>query len=330
MSRVVVVGGANWDRSWRLPAPPAPGETVVGEIAGEGPGGKGLNVALAAARLGADAALVASLGDDGAGAALRAALEAGGVELSGLQTRTGPSGQAAIWLSPGDATIAVGAGANAALDGAAAARGLDAAGGGCELVVLQAEVGDAALVAAARWAAGRRRRDTPAPGRRPVPQVLLSAAPARALPEPVWAGTDLVVCNRREAAFHSGVAVADPLDAEEAAVALCARGPGVAVVTLGAEGAVVGRPGRATFIPPFTVEVVDAAGAGDCFTGAFAHALLAGLDVFASAGWAMAAAAVCVGRPGTAAAMPTRDEVDRMAHSVDLRRDPGTMPVQLP
>jgi len=207
---------------------------------------------------------------------------------------------------------------------------LETCGDGCELVVLQAEAADSALTAAARWARERRGSQASPPGRRALPLITLSASPARRLPRTVWQVADIAVCNRAEAAALAGLPAGDPLDAEDAARALCGGDSRTVVVTLGSEGAVVARRGRATYLPPFTVEVVDPAGAGECFCAALAFATSEGMDHFAAAGYAMAAAAVCVGREGGAAAMPTRDEVERMAHSVDLRRDPGTSPVVFP
>ena len=49
---VVVVGSFNVDHVWRCEALPAPGATLAGEYA-SGPGGKGFNQAIAAARAGA-------------------------------------------------------------------------------------------------------------------------------------------------------------------------------------------------------------------------------------------------------------------------------------
>jgi ribokinase len=330
MSRVVVVGGANWDRAWRLGRLPAAGETVAGEVAGEGPGGKGLNIAVGVARLAEEVALIARLGDDADGARLRAWLQSEGVLDEGVVEATGEvTGRAAILLAGGESTIAVASAANAGLSGEEVTQALARVGEGCALLVLQAEAPDAALEAAARWALERRAGAAPVARRRPEPRVLLSPAPARELSAVVWEATDLCVCNRGEAEQLTGVGVADPVDAEEAAIALCERGPEVAVVTLGDEGAVVARAGRATYLPPFTVEAVDQTGAGDCAVAAFARGVVAGLDVFAATGYAMAAAAICVTRAGAAAAMPTLDEVDRIVHSVDLRQDPGMQPVRL-
>lgn len=326
----MVVGGANWDRTWVLPALPAAGETVVGELAAEGPGGKGFNIAVGVSRLDEGVALVARVGDDDAGRRLLAALDEAGVDGSGVVIAPGElSGAAAVWLAAGESTIAVGAGANAGLGAEEVEAALERCGEDCALVVLQAEASDAALLAAEAWVGSRRARDTPRPGRRPQPRVLLSPSPVRELPPQVWAVADLVIVSRVEAASLTGLTVGDPLDAEDAALALLERGPSVAVVTLGSEGAVVARGERATYLPPYTVDAVDPTGAGDAACAALARGTVAGLDVFAATGYAMAAAAFCVGRRGAAAAMPTLDEVDRMVHSVDLRRDEGTAPVRL-
>ena len=61
---IVVVGGANMDYLVRGPSLPKPGETVMGDLFQEAPGGKGANQAVGAARLGARVALVARVGGD--------------------------------------------------------------------------------------------------------------------------------------------------------------------------------------------------------------------------------------------------------------------------
>ncbi len=64
---ILVVGGANTDYMVRGPKLPGPGDAVEGEDFHTAPGGKGLNQAAAAARLGAHTALVACVGNDDRG-----------------------------------------------------------------------------------------------------------------------------------------------------------------------------------------------------------------------------------------------------------------------
>ena len=61
MSRVVVVGSFNQDHVWRSERFPQPGETRLG-LFSCGPGGKGFNQAVAAARLGAETWFLGALG----------------------------------------------------------------------------------------------------------------------------------------------------------------------------------------------------------------------------------------------------------------------------
>jgi ribokinase len=63
-------------------------------------------------------------------------------------------------------------------------------------------------------------------------------------------------------------------------------------------------------VPAFKADVIDTVGAGDCFNGAFAVGLLEGLDPWAAARFASAAAALSVSRRGAQASMPSRAEVD--------------------
>jgi ribokinase len=73
MSRhdVVVVGGANTDYLVRGEHLPRRGETLEGEVFQESVGGKGANQAVAVARLGCRAGLIARVGDDERGARIR-------------------------------------------------------------------------------------------------------------------------------------------------------------------------------------------------------------------------------------------------------------------
>ncbi len=84
MGRVIVVGSINVDEVVTVDRLPAPGETVIGGRYERHHGGKGANQAVAAARLGASVAFVGAVGRDAFGAEARAALDAEGIDLSGL------------------------------------------------------------------------------------------------------------------------------------------------------------------------------------------------------------------------------------------------------
>ena len=82
MSRIVCVGSMNMDIAAYSTALPKPGETVFGSSLDSSPGGKGLNQAVAARRLGADVAFVGCLGGDATGDTVLAFMVAEGIDTS--------------------------------------------------------------------------------------------------------------------------------------------------------------------------------------------------------------------------------------------------------
>ena len=90
------------------------------------------------------------------------------------------------------------------------------------------------------------------------------------------------------------------------------HGLGLAVVTLGADGAVAVEPGGAvTRVPGFATDVVDTVGAGDTFMAGFLEGRVRqGLDLEESLRRGAAAASIVCSRQG--AQPPTADEVDAL------------------
>ncbi|MEU0083782.1 PfkB family carbohydrate kinase [Streptomyces sp. NPDC006274] len=106
-------------------------------------------------------------------------------------------------------------------------------------------------------------------------------------------GVDVLLPNADEARLLTGLP-----DPAEAAAKLSRLVP-LAVVTLGARGALLAEAGRVTArLPPCAAEALDTTGAGDAFTGAFLAARLAGADAAAAAEEGCRAGAEAVGRTG--------------------------------
>jgi len=170
--RLTVVGSINLDLVVRSERLPQPGETVSGARFSRIPGGKGANQAVAAARLGAEVALIGCVGRDELADSALAGLREGGVEERWL-VRDAPTGIALITVdAAGETTIVVAPGANAEL------RPEDLTLGGAGAVLCQQEIPPETVARAAELA----------------PRFFLNAAPARdGAPE-----AELTVVNRLE------------------------------------------------------------------------------------------------------------------------------------
>ena len=297
---VVVVGSANLDLVVAVDEIPVAGQTVMGGDLRRIPGGKGANQAVAAARLGRRVAMVGRVGDDDAGAILRAALDSAGVDTALLlATANTPSGTALIAVgADGDNAIVVSPGANdrvTATDAQGAADMLGAA----DVVLLQLEVPVETVTAAAACARGT---------------VVLNPAPAPSAPLPaeLLDRVDVIVPNQTELATlarHAGIGAIGEMDSTTAAALARGLPAAAVVVTLGAGGAMVVTPEQSVHVPAPVVTPVDTTAAGDAFCGALADALVAGADLVEAARWAVRVGAAATLRPGAQPSLPTATEV---------------------
>ncbi len=300
---MTVLGSLNMDLALHLDALPAPGETVLSRRRVDGPGGKGLNQAVAAARAGAFTRMIGAVGEDAEGHALRQVLADDRIDPV-VRATTGRTGLAVVLLdAAGENSIVVVPGTNAALTDLMPAE--LAAITGARVLLMQLEVPLPTIAAAARAA------------REAGVTVVLNAAPAVAAGELPLDHVDLLVVNEGEARTVAGVGGGAAGDVEPVFDSLVDRlldlVPAV-VVTLGpagalycdAKGARHREPGRA-------VQVVDTTGAGDPFAGYLAAALAEDVDVATALARANAAAALCVQRPGAVPAVPHRLDVEALA-----------------
>ena len=290
---VTVLGSLNMDLALHLDVLPAAGETVLSRQRVDGPGGKGLNQAVAAARAGAFTRMIGAVGEDAEGMALRRVLAEDRIDPL-VRATTGRTGLAVVLLdAAGENSIVVAPGTNAALTDLQPAE--LAAIAGSRVLLMQLEVPLETVAAAARAA-----RDAGA-------VVVLNAAPAVAAASLPLDSVDLLVVNEGEARIVAGDA--DP-DIEVVMGTLLDLVPAV-VVTLGPAGALYrDAEGSRHRSPGLSVEVVDTTGAGDTFAGYLAAALSDDVYVSTALDRANAAAALCVQRRGAVPAVPHRRDVD--------------------
>ncbi|MBK5570980.1 PfkB family carbohydrate kinase [Ensifer sp. SSB1] len=296
-----VVGNLCVDTSFRLERLPAPGETLNASAAGEGPGGKGVNQAVAAARTGAAVTLWAPVGNDAASGWMETRVAAE-IPARHLHRLAMPCDRSVIMIDRH--------GENAIVTAAACAQAFDPL---AMTTLRQTWLVDDILLMQGNL--------QPA-----VTATCLAAARADGLftilnPSPLstdpldLAAVSLVVVNRPEAA-----ALTTETEPENAVRRLLAMGAGSAIVTLGNAGALVleAPSAPAMHLPAGRAEALDTSGAGDCFTGVLAGLLARGAQLPDAARIATEAAGIAVERPGTLASFPSRAELAALTKTLKL------------
>jgi len=279
------------------PRLPRPGETVTGTEHFYGPGGKGANQAVAAARLEAEVAMVGRVGDDEHGLSLVGGLKAAAVDTSAIDVDDhAGTGIAVITIdSHAENTIVISPGANMELSPKHIEGHHDLVAGAA-VVLAQLEVPVETVLAAARITSGI---------------FCLNPAPAGPIPAELLERVDVLVPNRSELGLLAGVD--EPATAGEVVAAarrLRRRGP--TVITLGSDGALLVDGEESEAFPAPEVEPVDPTGAGDAFCGTLATLLSWGRGLEDAVPWAVAAGAAAVTHQGAQTGMPTIDEVERL------------------
>jgi ribokinase len=255
--------------SAKVPHLPRPGESLRAEAFTAEPGGKGLNLALGAHRLGARVDGIFSIGTDLFSQLAHSAFAQAGLSPSMLRQVDAKTGSGIGFTdSHGENCLAVCPGANLLLS-PQDIRSVEQAVRGAGLVLAQFEIGDEPILEGFALAhdAGVR--------------TLLNPSPFRYINQRLLEHTSVLVLNRVEAAQLAksyGFGIQGTLvSLNDMAATLLEQGPELIVVTLGSEGAVAYQRGAPPLHQPaFQVHVVDTLGAGDAFTAGLAVGLLQG------------------------------------------------------
>jgi len=299
-NKIAILGVFVADTAYRAKRQPKMGETILGESFALGPGGKGSNQAVAAAKAGGDVHFITRLGDDPFAQMARDTWGVAGVTPAVTVDAESYTGAAYIYVddTTGDNAIIIapGAAGRISVDDVEAQTDLIRS---ADVFITQLEQPMAAAQRALEIA------------RAGGTTTILNPAPAAPLSDEILALCDYVTPNESEAEGITGVSVETLEDAERAADALIARGVGAAIITLGAQGAFYKDKGTAVHVPATTAgEVIETTGAGDAFNGGFAVALAEGMGPKDALSFGCATAGISVTRPGTAPSMPTRAEID--------------------
>ena len=307
--KVFILGSFVADVAFRSSRLPAWGETLMGSNFALGPGGKGSNQAVAAARAlagsGHKAQFLSKLGDDAFGKLARDIWQDAGVDASLTRNCIVATGAAAILIDEksGENAIIIVPGACFTLTPAEVEEATDDIRSATVfLTQLELPLNTVERGLELARAGG-------------VPTILNPApAPTHPLPDAFLALSDYVIPNETEAAILTGLPVENLEQAKAAAKKLQALGARNIILTLGSQGALVlTAEGTETLVPSFNAgPVVETTGAGDAFCGGFAAALAEGQPLLEAVRFGCATAGISVTRHGTAPSMPKRAEIEAL------------------
>ncbi|WP_368905329.1 ribokinase [Bacillus wiedmannii] len=290
MPNIAVVGSISMDLVAVSKKRPKAGETVIGEAFHTIPGGKGANQAVAAARLGANVAMVGAVGKDNYGTVVKSNLENERVFIDYVVPVTdAATGIAHIVLAEEDNSIVVVQGANALVNESVVDRSKDLLIK-ADMVVLQLEI---PLETVKYVLAICEEHNIP---------VMLNPAPAQVLSEDILEKATYITPNEHECRI-----VLD--DFTSPIEDLLAKYPNKLLMTEGSKGVRFHNGTEIVHVPSIAVDVVDTTGAGDTFNGALAVALSEGETLQKAIRFANIAGGLSVTKLGAQGGMPTRDRV---------------------
>lgn len=300
----MVVGSYVTDLTARTPHMPKPGETVLGGPFRMGPGGKGGNQAVAAARQGASVTMITKVGNDLFGENALNNFKNEGINTTYiLEDEHEATGTAVIFVDPSSENmIVVSLGACGTItkeDVSAARKEFEKA----DVVLVQLETSMEAVTETIDLATELNK------------PIILNPAPYQAISDDLLSKVRYLTPNETEATLLTGIEVSDEASAKQAAIKLADKGVDVVIVTLGKQGCYIYEKDgdiKGELIEGFSVEAVDTTGAGDAFNGAFATFISSGHSLREAARRANAVAALSVTKEGTTPAMPFAKDLEKL------------------
>lgn len=296
---VIVVGSLNMDLVVRAPKIPRPGETVLGSDFKQVPGGKGANQADAAAKLGAETAMLGAVGKDSMGNQLIRSLEKDGVNVDKVLVKDNlPTGVAAIVVEDsGNNAITVAPGANSGFTPDDLSD-MDSLFKRAKVMLVQLETPIETVRTALRMA--RKNNVT----------TILNPAPAIELDDEIFSLVDILTPNETELELLSGMDTSNIERVEAAGKHLIQKGVSRLIVTLGSQGSIHIGNNSIKLYPAYNVKAVDTTAAGDSYNAALAVSISKGESLEDAIKFATKVGAMTVTKHGAQTSLPLVEEVE--------------------
>ena len=282
---------------------PVSGETIIGDNYVIGPGGKGSNQVVAAAKAGAKTFFISKIGNDQFGSMAKEIYDKAGVDYSKvIISDDHATGAAGILINQeGLNAINVVPGAAATLT----TEDIDNASDTIKessVFLTQLEAPKNIVMHALKIAKNNN------------VTTIFNPAPAAAVDEEIFSCIDFFTPNEIEAEFYVKKKIENESDAKMAGEQLLKKGIGNVIITLGDKGAYFANNNESFHVKALNLEnkVVDTTGAGDAFNAGFAVALTEGKGIRDSISFANATAGLSTTKIGTANSMPLRAEIDNL------------------
>ena len=297
MSDICVLGNFVADNSFYADKLPVKGQTIFGNGYNVGPGGKGSNQAIAAARLGSKVNFLGKVGDDDNG---KMALEL--YKKNKIDSKTvfvskdHPTGVAGIMVNKSDGTNAIIVYPGASMEiTVKEVNQFSELLLNCKVFLTQLEIKKKVTLHSLKIA------------KKGNAITILNPAPAIEIEDDFFNYIDFFTPNETEAEFYVGKKIENYEQAKKAGEFFLKKGVKNSIITLGEKGVFFVNKDSSFSVPALNLKgkVVDTTGAGDSFNGALASGLEKGLEIKECLNYAVKASGISTTKKGAADAMPT-------------------------
>ncbi len=296
MSSICVLGNFVADNSFYADQLPIKGQTLFGSGYQVGPGGKGSNQAIAAARLGSTVSFLGKVGNDSNGQMALELYKKNQIDLKTVFiSKDFPTGVAGIMINKSDGSNAIivypGASMEITIEEVNQFSNILS---NCKVFLTQLEIKKEVTLHSLKIA------------KKSNAVTILNPAPAIKIEDEFFKYIDFFTPNETEAEFYVGKKIETYDQAKDAGDFFLKKGVKNSVITLGEKGIYFSNEGDSFSLPALNLKgkVVDTTGAGDSFNGALASGLEKGMEIKESLHYAIKASGISTTKKGAADSMP--------------------------